>query len=282
VKTFRPLTPSTRYLTYADFSDLTKSRPEKSLVYTRKKTGGRNAHGRITARAIGGGHKQKVRSVDFRRSKVGIPAEVIAIEYDPIRSARLALLRYTDGDKKYILCPEGLRVGAKVMNGPAAPPEVGNCLPLSVIPVGVTIHNVELVPGRGGQMVRSAGSGATLMSRDGGYAQLRLPSGEIRKVHEGCMATIGAVGNSQHENVVLGKAGRSIHRGRRPMSRGMVRNPVDHPNGGGQGKSKGGGGRQHLTSPWGVLSKGYRTRPRYKISNRFILVRRDGRPMKQK
>lgn len=282
VKTFRPLTPSTRYITYADFSDITKSRPEKSLVYTRKKTGGRNAHGRITSRAIGGGHKQKVRSVDFRRSKVGIPAEVLAIEYDPIRSARLALLQYQDGEKKYILCPDGLKVGAKVMNGASASPEVGNCLPLSSIPVGVTIHNVELVPGRGGQMVRSAGSGATLMSRDGGYAQLRLPSGEIRKVHEGCMATIGAVGNAQHENVVLGKAGRSIHRGRRPMSRGMVRNPVDHPNGGGQGKSKGGGGRQHLTSPWGVLAKGYRTRPRYKISNRFILVRRDGRPMKQK
>lgn len=282
MKTFRPLTPSTRYITYADFSDITKSRPEKSLVFTRKKTGGRNAHGRVTARAIGGGHKQKVRSVDFRRSKLGIAAEVVAIEYDPIRSARLALLRYADGEKKYILCPDGLKVGASLMNGPSAAPEVGNCLPLASIPVGVTVHNVELVPGRGGQMVRSAGSGATLMSRDGGYAQLRLPSGEIRKVHENCMATIGAVGNSQHENVVLGKAGRSIHRGRRPMSRGMVRNPVDHPNGGGQGKSKGGGGRQHLTSPWGVLAKGYRTRPKHKISNRFILVRRDGRPMKLK
>ena len=189
---------------------------------------------------------------------------------------------YADGDKKYILCPDGLKVGAKVMNGSQAAPEVGNSLPLSSVPVGATVHNVELVPGRGGQMVRSAGSGATLMSRDGGYAQLRLPSGEIRKVHEDCMATMGAVGNAQHENVVLGKAGRSIHRGRRPMSRGMVRNPVDHPNGGGQGKSKGGGGRQHLTSPWGILAKGYRTRPKYKISNRFILVRRDGRPMKTK
>lgn len=282
MKTFRPLTPSTRYITYADFSDITKSRPEKSLVFTRKKTGGRNAHGRITARAIGGGHKQKIRSVDFRRNKLGIAAQVVAIEYDPIRSARLALVQYADGVKKYILCPDGLKVGATIMNGAQAAPEVGNCLPLSAIPVGVTIHNVELVPGRGGQMVRSAGAGATLMSRDGGYAQLRLPSGEIRRVHEDCMATIGAVGNAQHENVVLGKAGRSIHRGRRPMSRGMVRNPVDHPNGGGQGKSKGGGGRQHLTSPWGVLAKGYRTRPKYKISNRFILVRRDGRPMKLK
>lgn len=282
VKTFRPLTPSTRYMTYADFSDITKSRPEKSLVYTRKKSGGRNSYGRVTARAIGGGHKQKVRVVDFRRSKVGIEAKVVAVEYDPIRSARLALVEYTDGDRRYIICPEGLKVGTTIMNGPAAPPTLGNCLPLSAIPMGVTVHNVELVPGKGGQMVRSAGSGATLMSRDAGYAQLRLPSGEIRKVHENCVATIGQVGNTQHENIVLGKAGRSIHRGRRPMSRGMVRNPVDHPNGGGQGKSKGGGGRQHLVSPWGVLAKGYRTREKRKNSNRFILVRRDGRPMKLK
>jgi len=282
VKTFRPLTPSTRYITYADFSDITKSRPEKSLVFTRKKTGGRNAHGRITARAIGGGHKQKVRSVDFRRNKLGVVAEVLAIEYDPIRSARLALVQYADGDKKYILCPDGLKVGAKVMNGSQAAPEVGNSLPLAAVPVGATVHNVELVPGRGGQMVRSAGSGATLMSRDGGYAQLRLPSGEIRKVHEDCMATMGAVGNAQHENVVLGKAGRSIHRGRRPMSRGMVRNPVDHPNGGGQGKSKGGGGWQQVKSPWGVLAKGFKTRKKLKNSDRFIVVRRDGRPPKLK
>jgi len=281
-KTFRPFTPTRRYLTVADFSDITKSRPEKSLVFIRKKTGGRNAHGRVTARAIGGGHKQKVRSVDFRRNKLGVAAKVVAVEYDPIRSARLALLEYADGEKKYIICPEGLKVGATLLNGPTAPPEVGNCLPLSSVPVGVSVHNIELVPGKGGQMVRSAGSGATLMSRDSGYAQLRLPSGEIRKVHGNCMATIGVVGNAQHENVVLGKAGRSIHRGRRPMSRGMVRNPVDHPNGGGQGKSKGGGGRQHLTSPWGVLAKGYRTRNKHKISNRFILVRRDGRPMKLK
>ncbi len=282
VKTFRPLTPSTRYMTYADFSDITKSRPEKALVYTRKRSGGRNSYGRVTARAIGGGHKQKVRVVDFRRSKIGMEAKVVAVEYDPIRSARLALLEYTDGDRRYILCPEGLKVGTTLLNGPTAPPSVGNCLPLSAIPLGVTVHNIELIPGKGGQMVRSAGSGATLMSRGEGYAQLRLPSGEIRRVHENCVATIGQVGNTQHENVVLGKAGRSIHRGRRPMSRGMVRNPVDHPNGGGQGKSKGGGGRQHLTSPWGLLAKGYRTREKRKISNRFILVRRDGRPMKLK
>jgi len=193
VKTFRPLTPSTRYMTYADFSDITKSRPEKSLVYTRKKSGGRNSYGRVTARAIGGGHKQKVRVVDFRRSKVGIEAKVVAVEYDPIRSARLALVEYADGDRRYIICPEGLKVGTAIMNGPTATPTVGNCLPLSAIPMGVTVHNIELVPGKGGQMVRSAGSGATLMSRDSGYAQLRLPSGEIRRVHENCVATIGQV-----------------------------------------------------------------------------------------
>jgi len=274
VKTFRPLTPSTRYITYADFSDITKSRPEKSLVFIRKKTGGRNAHGRVTARAIGGGHKQKIRSVDFRRNKLGVAAKVVAVEYDPIRSARLALLEYADGERRYIICPEGLKVGATLLNGPTAPPEVGNCLPLSSVPVGVSVHNVELVPGKGGQMVRSAGSGATLMSRDAGYAQLRLPSGEIRKVHENCMATIGVVGNAQHENVVLGKAGRSIHRGRRPMSRGMVRNPVDHPNGGGQGKSKGGGGWHHPVSPWGKLAKGGKSRRKKKYSNAFIVERR--------
>jgi len=282
VKTFRPLTPSTRWETYADFSDITKHRPEKALVFTRKKSGGRNAHGRVTVRARGGGHKQKVRSVDFRRDKVDVEAKVIAVEYDPIRSARLALLEYADKERRYILCPAELKVGDSVMSGAKAPPNVGNSLPLSAIPVGLPIHNLELVPGKGGQMVRSAGASATLMSRDGGYAQIRLPSGEIRKIHETCMATVGQVGNAQHENIVLGKAGRNIHRGRRPLTRGMARNPVDHPNGGGQGKSKGGGGRQHLTSPWGVLSKGYRTRVRTKISNRFILVRRDGRPMKLK
>ena len=282
MKTFRPLTPSLRYLTISDYSDITKTRPEKALVYIRKKTGGRNNYGRVTARAIGGGHKQKIRSVDFRRKKFGIEGKVIAVEYDPIRSARLALIEYTDQEKAYILCPQGLEVGASVMSGPTAPPTVGNALPLSNIPVGLPIHNLEMTPGKGGQMVRSAGTAAALMSRDDGYATIRLPSGEIRRVHQDCLATVGQVGNTQHENIVLGKAGRSIHRGKRPMSRGMVRNPVDHPNGGGQGKSKGGGGRQHLTSPWGLLAKGYRTRNKKKISNRFILVRRDGRPMKLK
>jgi large subunit ribosomal protein L2 len=269
-------------MTYQDFSDITKTEPEKSLVFTKKGTGGRNCHGRVTVRARGGGHKRKIRSIDFRRNKLGMDAKVIAIEYDPNRSARIALLEYSDKERRYIICPDGLQVGATVRNGADAPPTVGNALPLSAIPLGLTIHSVELVPGQGAQMVRSAGSGATLMSRDAGYGQVRLPSGEIRLVHENCMATIGQVGNAQWENVVLGKAGRNRHRGRRPLSRGMARNPVDHPNGGGQGKSKGGGGRQHLTSPWGLLAKGYRTRKRHKISNRFILVRRDGRPMKLK
>jgi large subunit ribosomal protein L2 len=282
VKTFRPLTPSTRYISFADFSDITKTKPEKSLVEIRKKTGGRNHYGRATARGIGGGHKQKLRIVDFKRQKHGVEATVSAIEYDPGRTARLALLQYTDGEKAYIVAPVGLKVGTKLMSGPTAPPEVGNSLPLRAIPVSSFIHNIELTPGRGGQMVRSAGGAATLMSRDEGFAQVRLPSGEIRKINEECYATIGQVGNTEHENVILGKAGRSRHRGIRPISRGVARNPVDHPNGGGQGKSKGGGGWQQLTSPWGLQAKGYRTRDKKKLSNRFILVRRDGRPMKNK
>src|SRR5580765_3050587 len=219
VKTFRPLTPSTRYIAYADYSDITKTKPEKSLVQTRKKSGGRNMYGRCTARGIGGGHKQKIRIVDFKRQKHGVEATVSAIEYDPGRSSRLALLQYKDGEKTYIIAPAGLQVGAKLMSGPAAPPEVGNWRPLRTVPVGRPIHNIELTPGRGGQMVRTAGGSATLMSRDEGYAQIRLPSGEIRLVHEHCYATIGQVGNVEHENVVLGKAGRSRHRGIRPLSR---------------------------------------------------------------
>ena len=280
VKTFRPLTPSTRYIAYADYSDITKTRPERDLVQTRKRTGGRNAYGRVTARGIGGGNKQKIRLVDFKRHKHGVEATVAAIEYDPRRTARLALLQYTDGEKTYIIAPNGLQVGAKLMSGPTAPPELGNSLPLRTVPVGLPIHNIELTPGHGAQMVRTAGGAATLMSRDEGYAQIRLPSGEIRKVNENCYATIGQVGNPEHENVVLGKAGRSRHIGIRPINRGVSRNPVDHPNGGGAGKSKSGGGWQQLTSPWGLLAKGYRTRHKKKYSNRFILVRRDGRPMK--
>ena len=282
VKAFRPLTPSTRYITIADYGEITRTKPEKSLVTTRKKTGGRNCYGRVTARGIGGGHKQKIRLVDFKRNKHGVEATVASIEYDPIRTARLALLEYKDGEKRYIVAPQGLAVGAKLMSGPAAPPETGNSLPLRAIPVGIQIHNIELTPGRGGQIVRSAGSAATLMSRDEGYAQVRLPSGEIRRIHENCYATIGQVGNSEHESVVLGKAGRSRHRGIRPINRGVSRNPVDHPNGGGAGKSKSGGGWQQLTSPWGLLAKGYRTRHKRKLSSRFIVVRRDGRLMKQK
>jgi large subunit ribosomal protein L2 len=282
VKTFRPLTPSLRYVAFSDYSEITKDRPEKSLVQIRKRTGGRNAYGRVTARGIGGGHKQKLRMVDFKRAKHGVEATVAAIEYDPRRTARLALLQYKDGEKAYILAPTGLQVGSKVQSGPAAPPDVGNALPLSAVPVGLPIHNIELTPGRGAQMVRTAGGSATLMSRDEGYAQIRLPSGEIRRVNEACYATIGAVGNAEHENVILGKAGRSRHLGIRPINRGVTRNPVDHPNGGGAGKSKSGGGWQQLTSPWGLLAKGYRTRLKKKYSNRFILVRRDGRPMKNK
>lgn len=282
VKTFRPLTPSLRYISYADFNEITKSKPEKSLVEIRKRTGGRNVYGRCTARGIGGGAKQKLRLVDFKRHKHGVEATVKAIEYDPGRSARIALLEYKDGEKTYIIAPVGLQVGARLLSGPKAPPELGNCLPLREVPVGLPIHNIEINPGRGGQMVRTAGGEASLMSRVEGYAQIRLPSGEIRRVNENCYATIGQVGNTEHENVVLGKAGRSRHRGIRPISRGVARNPVDHPNGGGAGKSKSGGGWQQLTSPWGLLAKGYRTRNKRKYSNRFIVVRRDGRPMKLK
>ena len=282
VKTFRPLTPSTRYITIASFDEITKTSPEKSLVETRKKSGGRNHYGRMTARGIGRGHKQKIRIVDFKRNKHGVEATVSAIEYDPIRTARLALLQYSDGVKTYIIAPNGLGVGAKLMSGPTAVPDLGNSLPLRSIPVGIPIHNIELHAGKGGQIVRSAGSAATLMSRGDGYAQIRLPSGEIRRIQEDCYATIGQVGNTEHEKVVLGKAGRSRHRGIRPINRGVSKNPVDHPNGGGQGKSKSGGGWQQMTSPWGLQAKGYRTRVKSKYSNRFIIVRRDGKPLKSR
>jgi large subunit ribosomal protein L2 len=279
VKFFRPLTPSTRYITIASYDEITKREPEKSLVFTRKKTGGRNCYGRITSRGIGRGNKQKIRNVDFKRQKHGVQATVIAIEYDPRRSARLALLQYSDGVKTYILAPVGVQVGARLVSGPDAPPEVGNSLPLRAIPVGLSIHNLEFTPGRGAQVVRSAGGAATLMSRDEGYAQIRLPSGEIRKVNEKCYATIGQVGNVEHENVILGKAGRSRHRGIRPLSRAVAKNPVDHPMGGGAGKTSGGG---HPVTPWGVITKGFKTRMKKKLSSRFIVVRRDGRPMKNK
>ncbi|MDA1273264.1 MAG: 50S ribosomal protein L2 [Verrucomicrobia bacterium] len=279
VKSFRPLTPSTRYMTVASFDEITKSKPEKSLVVTRKKTGGRNCYGRVTSRGRGGGHKQKIRTVDFKRKKHGINAKVIGVEYDPTRSARVALLEYTDGERRYIIAPVGLDVGRILASGHSAPPEIGNSLPLKIVPIGQPIHNIELTPGKGGQLVRSAGASAVLMSRDEGYAQVRLPSGEIRRIHENCFATIGQVGNVEHENIDLGKAGRNRHRGFRPLSRGVAKNPVDHPMGGGAGKTSGGG---HPVTPWGVITKGFKTRKRFKYSNRSIVVRRNGRPMKQK
>ena len=274
LKTFRPLTPTSRFKALPSFEEITKSKPEKSLVVTRKKTGGRNNNGRITCRHVGGGNKQRHRIVDFKRKKRGILAEVVAIEYDPLRSSRLALLSYSDGEKAYILAPVGLVVGAKVSSGPDAEPSVGNALPLAKIPLGAAIHCVELVPGRGGQMARSAGQQVILSNRESGYALLKLPSGEIRKVHEDCYATLGQVGNVEHMNVSSGKAGRSRWRGVRPTVRGMVMNPVDHPMGGGQGKSKGGGGRQHPVSPWGQLAKGFKTRRKHKGSDKFIVERR--------
>lgn len=279
VKTFRPLTPSSRYVTIAAYDEITKSKPEKNLVQIRKKTGGRNCYGRVTSRGHGGGHKQKIRLVDFKRQKHGVEAKVIAIEYDPMRTARLALLQYADGVKTYILAPVGLKVGSKVVSGPSAEPEVGNCLPLKAVPVGLSIHNLELKAGQGAQMVRSAGGAATLMSREGGKALVRLPSGEIRKIDENCYATVGQVGNVEHENVMLGKAGRSRHRGVHPLSRAVAKNPVDHPMGGGAGKTSGGG---HPVTPWGVITKGFKTRRHNRYSDRFILVRRNGRPMKVK
>ena len=243
---------------------------------------GRNSFGRITTRHKGGGNKRRFRDVDFKYEKLDIPYTVKTVEYDPNRGGFIGLVFYKDGEKRYILAPNGLQVGQKIRNGADAPPEMGNCLPLKSIPVGTAIHGLELTPGRGAQVVRAAGGAATLMSRDGGFAQVRLPSGEIRRINEICQATIGQVGNLEHENIILGKAGRSRWIGVRPITRGMARNPVDHPNGGGQGKSKGGGGWQQLTSPWGVLAKGFKTRKKSKPSDRFIVVRRDGRSPKLK
>jgi large subunit ribosomal protein L2 len=277
LKTFRPLTPSNRFKSLPSFSEITKDKPEKTLTSVRKRTGGRNNNGRMTMRHRGGGHKRKYRIVDFKRKKQGVLAEVLAIEYDPNRSARIALLQYADGEKAYILAPVGLTVGAKVNAGENAEPSIGNALPLRSIPLGTAIHNVEIIPGRGAQMIRSAGSQATLANREGGYALIKLASGEIRRVNEECYATIGQVGNTDHMNVSSGKAGRTRWLGRRPHVRGMVMNPIDHPMGGGQGKSKGGGGRHHPVSPWGQLAKGFKTRRKHKPSERFIVQRRKGK-----
>lgn len=277
LKNFRPLTPSNRFKSLPSFSEITKDKPEKTLTAVRKRTGGRNNAGRLTMRHRGGGHKRKYRIVDFKRKKQGVVAEVLAIEYDPNRTARIALLQYSDGEKAYILAPIGLSVGAKVNAGETAEPSVGNALPLRAIPLGTAIHNIEIIPGRGAQMIRSAGSQATLANREGGYALIKLASGEIRRINEECYATIGQVGNTDHMNVSSGKAGRTRWLGRRPHVRGMVMNPIDHPMGGGQGKSKGGGGRHHPVSAWGQLAKGFKTRRKHKPSDRFIVQRRKGK-----
>jgi large subunit ribosomal protein L2 len=274
LKSFRPLTPVLRFKQLPAFEEITKSAPEKSLLEPKKKSGGRNNFGRLTSRHIGGGHKQHYRKVDFRRRKRGVAAEVLGIEYDPNRSARIALIKYADGELSYILAPDGLRVGASVAAGADVAPVVGNALPLRAIPLGTNIHNIELTPGGGGKIARSAGQQATLNNLEAGYALVKMPSGEIRRIHAECFATIGQVGNVDHMNVASGKAGRSRWRGRRPHVRGMAMNPIDHPMGGGQGKSKGGGGRHHPVSPWGQLAKGFKTRSKHKPSDRFILERR--------
>jgi large subunit ribosomal protein L2 len=274
LKNYRPLTPTQRFKSLPAFDEITKFEPHRKLLEPKKKTGGRNNYGRLTSRHIGGGHKHHYRKVDFRRAKRGMPAEVIGIEYDPNRSARIALIKYTDGEFSYILAADGLRVGSTVVAGDDVAPETGNALPLRRIPLGTSVHNVELMPGRGGQVARSAGQQAILSNLEGGYALVKMPSGEIRRIHENCFATIGHVGNVDHMNVSSGKAGRTRWRGRRPHVRGMVMNPIDHPMGGGQGKSKGGGGRHHPVSPWGQLAKGFKTRHKRKASNRFILERR--------
>jgi len=274
LKSFRPLTPPQRFKSLPAFEELTKWTPHKSLVEVKKRSGGRNNNGRMTARHIGGGHKQKYRKVDFKRRKHDVAAEVVGIEYDPNRSARIALIKYSDGEMSYILAPDGLRVGSRVTAGDNVAPDLGNALPLRAIPLGTNIHNIELVPGRGGQIARSAGQQAILNNLEGGYALVKMPSGEIRRIHENAYATIGQVGNVDHMNVSSGKAGRTRWKGRRSHVRGMAMNPIDHPMGGGQGKSKGGGGRHHPVSPWGQLAKGFKTRTKHKPSDRFILERR--------
>ena len=264
----KPTSPGRRFRTVPDFAEITKTEPEKSLLEPLKKTGGRNVYGRITTRHQGGGHKRRYRKIDFKRTKDGVPAKVASIEYDPNRSARIALLHYLDGAKAYILAPSRLTVGQMVESGPNADIKPGNALPLANIPTGTVVHNVELQPGRGGQMARSAGAGVQLVAKDEPHAVLRLPSGEIRRVPLVCRATVGQVGNTDHENIRSGKAGRSRWLGKRPTVRGSAMNPVDHPHGGGEGKSKGG---RHPVTPWGVPTLGKRTRSKHKDSNRLIV-----------
>jgi large subunit ribosomal protein L2 len=268
IRRYKPTSPGRRFMSVSTFEEITKTEPEKSLLEPLKKSGGRNHYGRITRRHQGGGHKRRYRIIDFKRTKDGIPAKVAAIEYDPNRSARIALLHYADGAKAYILAPARIKVGAVVESGPGADIKPGNALPLANIPTGTIVHNVELQPGRGGQMARSAGSGIQLVAKDGPHAVLRLPSSEMRRVLLTCRATVGQVGNLDHGNVTGGKAGRSRWKGKRPTVRGSAMNPVDHPHGGGEGKSKGG---RHPVTPWGVPTLGKRTRGKHKASDKLIV-----------
>lgn len=278
IKSYRPYTPSRRQMTGSDFSEITKSTPEKALVSSLSRTAGRNNQGKITVRHRGGGAKRKYRLIDFKRKKDGIAATVIGIEYDPNRTANIALICYADGEKAYILAPAGLTDGMKIMNGPGSEVKLGNCLPLSEIPVGTQIHNIELYPGKGGQMVRSAGNSAQLMAKEGKYATLRLPSGEMRMVPIICRASIGVIGNGDHNLINIGKAGRKRHMGFRPTVRGSVMNPNDHPHGGGEGKT--GIGRPGPCTPWGKPALGLKTRKKHKQSNKMIVRRRDGKGIK--
>ena len=270
IRKLKPVTPTQRFRTVADFAEITRSEPEKSLLEPLPRTGGRNNFGRITVRHKGGGHKRQYRRIDFKRNKHDVPAKVFSIEYDPNRSARICLLHYLDGEKRYIIWPKGLEVGAEIVAGPEASFNTGNALPLERIPLGTMVHNIELNLGKGGQMARSAGSFAQVMAKEGEYVTLRLPSGEVRMVHKRCYATIGEVGNAEHENVVSGKAGRSRWLGIRPTVRGVAMNPVDHPHGGGEGRTSGG---RHPVTPWGQPTKGYKTRKK-KPSDNFIVRRR--------
>ncbi len=271
IKFYRPTSAGRRHGSVLDYQEITTKEPERSLLRPMRKKGGRNNHGRITARHRGGGNKRRYRLIDFRRDKDGIPGKVATIEYDPNRSSRIALVHYVDGEKRYILAPLELAVGQKILSGSGADPLPGNALDLGQIPVGLMIHNIELQPGRGGQICRTAGSYAQLQAREGDYAAIMLPSGELRQIHVNCRATIGRLGNTDHQNVKLGKAGRNRHRGHRPYVRGTAMNPVDHPHGGGEGRTKGG---RHPCSPTGVLSKGGKTRKPNHPTNRFILRRR--------
>jgi large subunit ribosomal protein L2 len=268
----KPTSPGRRWATVPGFGEVTKTRPEKSLIKPLKKTGGRNNTGRITSRHRGGGHKRFYRIIDFKRNKIGMDATVVAVEYDPNRSARIALLQYADGERRYIIAPDGVKVGEVLRSGPDAEIKSGNAMPLANIPVGTFVHNIELRPGKGAQLARSAGAAVQLMGKEGGFAQLKLPSGEVRNVSADCFAVIGAVGNAEHENISIGKAGRSRWLGIRPQSRGVVMNPVDHPHGGGEGKSP--QGNPHPVSPWGWHTKGKKTRGTKKTSNKYIVKRR--------